>query len=398
MKGLLASTLAALAIAGLVAIPAQAEESEWMLGGETLSELSLEEEEVSVSDTPVTIAVPSLEIKIECKKDKASGKIFKGGSSEVTGELTKCEIPKASSCKVTEPLVVQTKAELIYAGGVYYDKFGLAKGKSSLATVVLSGEKCGLPKETKLSGSFAAQLSLEDSESLPEKFSEATTKSVNKALSEEKEAELKLTFGEATAYMEGEFTLVPPLPPGLMRRLPKTKLCAVQVRTCLPEDTFGMGESVETTNVGGAYFAFEGKEIACMASSFGAVIGVPSTQVGISIPEFRAEECDGGCTIEPTAPGGEFLTSGGPGNGRLFMDSPKIELNCGETFCVYGRDTIVFFVTGGMPATFKANPGVNLTKKAGSDEGCANGAKWYGPMGGGMTYNATMPNPLYVTG
>lgn len=388
------SVLAVLAIVALLAAAALADESEWELGGETLTELSLEEEEIAVEDKPVNIAIPSLEVKVECKKTKGGGAILKGGSTELALELTSCEIPGAPACEVTEPLVLETRAELTYAGGVYYDEFGVAKEKSSLGTLAWGGGECGSPKEGKLSGSFAAELPLEESEKLPEKFSEAITTTVNKALKEE-EPELKLSFSESPAYMEGAFVLVPPLPPGVVTRIPLTKLCPGNAHFCTAP--FEAQTAVDTANVGEAFFVFGEEPVICETSGFRAVTeetsGAPIRAV---ILEFPTQEC-GECTIEPTGDA-EFVTTGGPGNGRMTLINLKIESTCGEEFCVYARDSMRFTMTGGMPAMLKAAPGVSFEKKPGSDEGCIASIEWEGPMGNGMTYKVTSPNQLYVTG
>jgi len=198
--------------------------------------------------------------------------------------------------------------------------------------------------------------------------------------------------------MNGEFVLVPPVPEGL-ERVPYTKLCPMQLRTCPQANAFEIATPIKAGNVGAAIFHFGGLEFSCPSSDFIAsnemVSGAPLVA---TFTVYVFEECGEGCMVESDAVQGDFITKGGPGNGKMIMVRPKFEVTCENLLCVFIRNSFHYAVTGGMPATL-VTPGEYVMNKraAGSDMGCPSSLKWSGPNGGGMTYSISEPNPFYVT-
>jgi RHS repeat-associated protein len=151
-----------LAVALSVAVWAStASAAVWTIEGKTLGELGLSEESVASTATPMTIEVPKLSLKVECELEKGTGKIFAASTDEATMELSKCKVVGSKVCTVTEPIVLKVKTELTKKAGIVYDVLKPLAGEV-IGTLTVKGEECAFPKELKLTGSTAGQLSLEE--------------------------------------------------------------------------------------------------------------------------------------------------------------------------------------------------------------------------------------------
>ncbi len=160
----------AIAIATLCASAASA--AVWTIESKTLTELGLKEESVISTAAPFTIEIPKLSLKVECESEKGSGKIISPSTDEATMELSKCKVFEPKTCTVNEPVLLKAKTELVKKAGIVYDVLKPLVGEV-FGTLTLKGETCLLPKELKLTGSTAGQLSLEEAIKQPLKFSKA---------------------------------------------------------------------------------------------------------------------------------------------------------------------------------------------------------------------------------
>ncbi|HKT83978.1 MAG TPA: RHS repeat-associated core domain-containing protein [Solirubrobacterales bacterium] len=133
----------------------------WTIEGKTLSELGLSEETIASTATPLTIEVPKLSLKVECESEKGSGKVISPSTDEATMEMSKCKVVESKVCTVAEPIVLKVKTELLKKAGIVYDVLKPLTGEV-IGTLTLKGELCALPKELKLTGSTAGQLSAEE--------------------------------------------------------------------------------------------------------------------------------------------------------------------------------------------------------------------------------------------
>jgi RHS repeat-associated protein len=182
--------LTALAIAGLSA--SNAIGIAWTIEGKTLAEQGLSEESIISSATPLTIEVPALFLKVECELEKGSGKIISPRSYEATMELSKCKVPASKVCTVSEPILLKAKAELTKKAGIVYAILKPLVGET-FGTFTVKGEECAAAKEFKLTGSTAAQPSLEEALKEPLKFSKAIAEA----------AGTKMLAGASAAFLIG---------------------------------------------------------------------------------------------------------------------------------------------------------------------------------------------------
>lgn len=102
---------------------AQAVKSEWMIENKRcptyLSKNRLPRPPVA----RFAILVPALNTSIECAKVEGEGTILKGGSDELKLMLGSCKVAEMPFCKITEPVKLEAKTELIEAGEVIYDSW-----------------------------------------------------------------------------------------------------------------------------------------------------------------------------------------------------------------------------------------------------------------------------------
>jgi hypothetical protein len=141
---------------GQVTTPSQA--FEWWIEGKTMAERSLNEETLSVSGGPVTLAgtVAGSPLKFTCSTTGGSGKALKGGTGEATLALSGCAIVEPSSCKVASSIKLVGKAELVYGlGHTLFERYKPANG-TSFGSVGI--ENCASEGFYPIKGSFAAKL------------------------------------------------------------------------------------------------------------------------------------------------------------------------------------------------------------------------------------------------
>lgn len=201
---------------------AQAAEAEWLLETETLTELELEKEKAAFGGGPLSIHVSSLGLTIECGQGGGTGEILPGGSYGGTVDLTECEVEKAPSCEVKEPLELDVSAEFSETDGHLYDTVGPLEKGQPLGTVFLSGVFCGFSKELKVTGSIAAEASTDFAAELPMVFSQELSEAIG-----EEGPTLALLVGGKEAFLDGELTLGPNGAHGedQIGRPPQTRLC-----------------------------------------------------------------------------------------------------------------------------------------------------------------------------
>ncbi len=402
-------SVAALALAAcLIAVGAAwAFETEWLVEGKSLSELEVEKEEITLTSKPVALLVPSLELEIECETSEGSGAITQGGGEEFEATLSGCST-NVKFCEV-EPIVVSVKTKVIYTGEAFYYEVVPIESEAPIATIHFTGGLCFLPSEATVEGAFAAEFSQEEELEPPLKFSEAISKTVNAALSEEEEPELTLQFGEKdTAYFSGEF--VPPLTVQPRREFPGTQLCEIKVGFC----PTGKAHASKTWIEAGSNAAVEISwgvpliKAECPESEFRtktlATIGAPLLATTANT-DITFERCNNGCSITPIGmPYVVHIVTTGGGNGQILVRELSLLIACGGQECVFGTKEAFFGVTGGGPesAEFAKLSLVPqwLYKEEGSEKECPEKAVWQKFGGGTLSFMVTQPEEkdLYVTG
>jgi hypothetical protein len=398
-----------LALGALASSEAGAAKSEWAIEGQTMAELKAKEEAILGTGKSASILVPGLESTITCLEGKLSGKIFEGGTDEFTTSLSKCEVVKRPTCKVTEPISVKAKTELLQTGGYYYFKLLAASGGSPLATITITGKECPLPESSKLEGTAVAEVPLEDAVDQSFKFSEEITKKVNESLKAEKEPEIALTFGKQAAKVSGEFVpprMIAPMP--RWRRIAPTKLCTEKVPRCPPEATLPAGTAIETSNLSKSKFVYKiGEPLFEPICNVSNLDGTITAETGAPLPgSFTAlsfMECGGGaCPVTAiVTPWRVSFEATGNGNGTLEMRGPSFKIVCGGKTCRYGASRMTFKALGGnamAPPIFESGPQA-LTKLEASDAECAITGKWEGviEVSGIIRYQFEAPTTFYLT-
>jgi hypothetical protein len=394
IKAFLASALSVL-VMGAAAVSAQAVESEWMIGGEPLSELELEEEEeLALSGTPLSLSVPSLKVVIKCNEVGGSGAILKDGIEEFAASLTECETTNAgkklSSCKPFEPVVVNGKTELIEAGEALYAKVLPPKEGGPLTTISF-GELCALGEEVQVKGSVAAEVDLAPSEEQVLTFSEAISNSVNEALEKEAQASLSLTFGASKkAFLNGDLSSkLSGASTGLeFQNAVRTRLCEERVQTCPAEKTHESGVSIRMANEVPIKFLYNTFTVKCTKSELAGATSQFFRAMSWKISTAFFSECATGVACPVSAIGQPYqawLTRGGVFGDGFFavgIDFPlKVEFKCENLKCVYEMYPWIAAITGGTPAKFSSGPMPMYRVKAASDGGCSENGTWEGEGG-----------------
>lgn len=405
-----ACLLAFLALGLASAGSALATESEWLIEGETLSELEIEES-TTISGGAVTLSIPSLESTIECKTSSGSGTISSGGSDKLSLSLSKCEVTKSKECKVTEPISIKAKSEPLAAGDTTYAKLQpLSEG--TFATIVVKG--CGSLKEGALKGAVAAEASLGLLTSQPFNVSESLTKSVNQKLEEEEASTLSLTYGGATAYMTGKFSAElngEAYAAARWQRALPTRLCeeepAANTTTCPTGQHWPEGTNVIAEKLTGTEIKFE---LGFTTTTCGvnklegettALEGAPLIGT-LSVVDFSS--CSNGCTITRLGSNIYLIESDGTRDGTGYYQIPnlKLEFSCGGTTCKYRIPVVDLSYTPGTLGTLHwllSGP-EEMYKQAGSDMACASVGKWVGVKSlfvNGFGYEIMFPKPVYFT-
>jgi hypothetical protein len=217
------STLRRLAVVGLVATAmlgisvGSAQAFEWEIGGKALGAggLNLAQETIGSTNVagagappprfPYTIAVPALNLSIECLEESGVGKIFPGGTGESTLTLGSCAVilPKLAFCVVGVPIVLQVKESLIKTGGLTYLVLEPLVAGGTMAKIKLT--KCALAGEYPLKGAVAAETEFTLFEAVEQSisFSPAISTLVNAELKTEARPQLQLLFGLNGATLTG---------------------------------------------------------------------------------------------------------------------------------------------------------------------------------------------------
>ncbi len=410
---LLASAFSILAIVALSAATASAAaiESEWMIEGETLSELEASEESISLSGGPISIIVPG-KWTVECKKASNSDAIFKGGTDKLVISLTECSVLTLPACKVSEPVALEAKATLIQVGESRYYKVEPLSAEKPFGTLTIKGAECTLPEKSEVKGSVAAEPSLEAQVKQPLTFSEAISKAANEGLKAESEAELELKVGSLSAKLSGELTMaLSGANSGLQwGDYPFTRLCTAQVPMCtggqiIPKATTIKGETEAATK-----FKYEknGSPVSAKCSSvkFEGITGTSGGAPLVGTFTTAALTCEGGCTAVVEAgimPLVFRIWATQNGDGRIGMwgtGSPLVEFKivCNAITCVYASSGLLYKVKGGMPAKFSRPIVTQLTLRVGISEGCSDTGTWEGSTAAETKFKFTAPGTMYVTG
>jgi len=410
-KAIVVCLLGVLAISAFTAGSAWALESEWWVKNKALSGLSPSEEEISLTDLPVSLAVPSLEATIECKKSKSSGKIIKGGTNEITLSLSECKVTTMKTCKVSEPVTLKAKTEMIAANGTLYDKAVPLEKEKPFGNITITG--CALPEKNALEGAVAAKPPLDPGTSQVLKFSEAITKTVNTELKEAKAAELELKFGTSTAYLTTELSAkLSGKNAGAEWQNPVfTLLCeqlpAAGTSTCPALQYWPKATVIEAKNQATIELNFNLGviETTCATSNFtGKTTMDGGPGLGGEATSLTFSGCTNKCTITTTGkPAFAFVTFI-PRFGAGFLDIFEpfdFEFKCGLVECTYMLTELRFgSVLGGEQPTFFSGGNLPLLRLFGEEAGCAlqGTLKGVGKSDAGeFRYEVEAPLPLYLT-
>lgn len=406
-KLLLVSALSILALGGIMATGAHAVKSEWMIKDQTLAKLKVKEETVAVSGGPLSLIIPSKSVTLECLKAEGSGKIFEGGADEATVTLAECKVVGAA-CEVSGAVKLEVKSHLISAGDYYRKVESLTEGKP-ISTISFKGEKCTLPAKNEVKGNVAASFSSEELTSQTLTFSEAISSTVNKALKEAGEAELKLSFGEFAAILSGKLSLkLTGANSGKEFHLAgATKLCkeppvngACAAGKVWPTETLLRMEHAAPVVT---KFKIGIAEFQCQYSVLGGPTTVEEGEPLTGRIETAAfTECGAGCEVAVLEMPYDtrIEARGTTGHGLFTMLGPEFEFECpGPEICKYSATRLALpLLIGGTPAFLNSAP-LSMTKQAGSAAGCDMPGRWEGTTAplGTIKYEFTEPGALYVT-
>jgi hypothetical protein len=394
---------------GVLATSSQALTAGWAIKGQSLSELKLTEEKISLAGGPITLSVPSKGLTLKCSTVEGSGKIFENGSDEATAKLSKCEASK--TCKVTEPLTLEIKSELIQAGGSFtYDKVQALKEGKPLAGITFTGE-CPLPEKSEVTGSVAAQASLEGHAKQSLKFSESISNTVNAGLKEEGKAELGLSLGKSPAILSGEvITQLTGAKAGEeFWRLPYTALCKslpADGAACPKAERIAAGATFKAEGEVSMQFedAFAPLNMTCTAAS-SKLTGTTSAALSgfgaplpASVSKLEFTSCKEGALTCKVSTGGLpygawFTVANVDGEGFFGLSATALTVSCAK-FCIYKAGTYSMLFGSGMPATIFMAP-IGLAAQTGSDMSCS-AATWRERSGSGRS-NSNSPNPILCT-
>jgi hypothetical protein len=377
--------------------------SEWVINGETLSELSLTEEKISVTGGSTSIVLSS-GVKLTCKKSEGSGKIFQGGTDEVLLTLTSCELVKFPECTVSEPVKLETRT--LASSGSYYETVQALKEGSPLSTVTLKGKCNSLPEKSKLDGAVAAEASEEVTPEPSLTLSQGITETVNGELEAAEYEKLQLMFGEQLAYLEGKLVMVlagenagMALDDWVFTRL--CKVAATQQNTC-PGNQFWPEETeLKLEKETSMKFAVGVATTVCSVSKMKgqtAIEGSAPLEGTLSI-EFTT--CTEGCSVTAVNESHVFLLEamnrpGEVGNGFLGIVNPEFKFACPNGTCLYHIGLVGISIKGENPAKLLGLP--FLMEYVSGPPACAATINWEGTGAGGrFEYKFEAPAPLYVT-
>jgi hypothetical protein len=378
--------------------------SDWTIKGKTLSELKLSEESTSVSSGAIKISVPSLSATTECLSGTGSGKILAAGTSQFSLSLKSCSVSGVAGCTVSEPLTIKGKAESTVTDSLY-DKVTAQEGET-LATIVYTGKSCTLPKESKLTGSFAIQVPREEAVEYPLTASESISKEANAELVKEGKAELSLKSGEKEAHLSGEMksTLS-----GANASQPQVQngagwMCEEAVVTC----PAGKRRAATTTivkmeNEVEMRFTYGANVATCQSSIMKGPLAANAV-VTVSLTTVQFTTCGLNCNTSVTTPMTMTMfplaIPRGGGYGLFRLSELDITLNCFSLSCSYQVETAVLdrtflsFSTG-TTAKYQA---VSIPMKLLAGAGCPATGTWSGVTAGNfIKYKFTEPTPFFIT-
>ncbi len=401
LKLLPVCVVCALAAGLLAAGSAQATASEWLIEGKTFSKLALKEEKVSASGGTMSITT-SLGTTVQCKKTEGSGTLSKAGIDEFTLKLFSCEVLKMAKCKVSEPLTLKTKYEPLLTGETYY----AAVSPQGVATI--TGEGCSLPKESKVGGSVAALMSLEEFEKQPLKFSKEISKAANEHLEAEKGTPLKLTFGEFSANLEGELSLAlsgehkgDDWDEAFFTRWCKAVPSPSGV--CPGAQYWPSGTSIKAVKNASMRFGIGGAAVTVCTTA--KMVGQTATGIEGSAPleaeltTFEFTGCSNACTVKVIGSSSHPVLAenyNALGDGWFDVYQFEVEIACPAQTCVYNvfRLRFNYFTT---PAPELDSSPVILEKVSGP-EACGAKGDWEGETSNGrIIYKVEAPSPLYYS-
>jgi hypothetical protein len=400
---LVIGVLAALAL-GATQASAASVTDQWLVEGETFSELGIEEEEVEVTGGSLAIAIPSLKITIECATVEGTGKVKSGGTGELSLSLSKCKTIGSKACEVTKPIVIKEKSMLIRAGGSYYEEF--SPQEAALGTAYF-GEECALGEEVPIKGSVAGEAPLGGEVESTLNFSQAITEAVNESLGEEKESTLELSIVKHTAFFSGKLKTVlsGAHSGGEWVLAPRTTLCKmapVGRNQCAEGQLWEAGTTIWLQQVVEMRFKIGLAEFNCISS---VLEGTTSVEEGNPLTGTLTTVAFTGCSecsVEPLSASYpvEFYTRGA-GNGAMFIMRPRFKFICPGGNCVYSdTDVVLRLIAGGAQAGAISETQEMNKEAMGSAAGCAAKAKWEGvtnpvPQ---IFYHFESPMPMWVTG
>lgn len=397
-------TLVVLAV-GVLASEAQA--AEWDIEGETLSELKLSEAAVTISGGPISIMAPSKSFVLKCESASGTGVLLPGGVENLTESLSECNLSSPLSCKGGKPTaVIKAKLKLIEAGGAYYYKLEPQEG-TTLITVSGVNEECVFGEQILVKGNVAAQPLLQMSAKQSLKFSEELTKSANKALKGQGEAELELSMLKITTFLSGEFlgALSGKLAGLEWQAFPFTRACKdpplIGTSECQPTKLWPEKTAIVAKQLTEMHFDMGAVETTCSVSKFeGETTSAGAAPLLSILRSMTFEECNNKCTVAVVVPRlFSFAVLGRGGNGDFGFQHLEIEFTCAGINCVYGAPFLQFQVfSGGAPATVSSGVSKALERLPESDEVCAAPATWKGIGGiGAIEYKFESPTSLYLT-
>lgn len=408
---LLVSALCALTLGGVVASSAHAVQSEWMIKDKTLAKLKLKEETVTFTGGPLAFSLTGKKITIECSKAEGSGKIFQGGTDEAKVTLTGCTVAGAPVCKVTEPVKLEAKSQLIWAGDYYRKLEPLVEGKP-LATILFKEGECSLPPKSEVTGSVAANFSSEELTSQPLTFSEEITSTVNKGLKEAGKAELKLSLAKISVILSGKLsTKLSGANSGKeFHSVAMTKLCEEPPEQgfCPEGDAWEAGTLLRLEHAAPVVTKFRIGLASFQCTN--AVLGGPTNveegdPLTATIETAAFTECNSGCEtrVRELPYEARIEARGATGHGILTLIAPKFEFECvgpeGPEVCIYSAARLEFrLLTGGTPASLSSAP-LGMMVQGGSSANCLATGFWEGTTAGTnwIKYVFEAPGSLYVT-
>lgn len=169
--------------------------AEWSIGGKGLEELKIKSETALGKGGVFKLSVEELGLTIECVTAETSGfTIAPGGTTEGTITLNGCKASGVKFCTF-EPIAIKAFGQVAERNSSFY--LVLESKSGPLATIVITGKGCVLPKETGLSGNLAGEV----------KLGESTERSVEFSIASAKAAGTTLTYGVQPATFEGKLLL-----------------------------------------------------------------------------------------------------------------------------------------------------------------------------------------------